>query len=82
MLEVKICSGTACFVMGGADLFKVEEMLSNDEKKKVKFVFVPCLGYCKDGKKKAPFVVINGELYEKVTADSLLKTIREKIGGL
>ncbi len=34
MVEVKICTGTACYVMGGSDLFLIEEKLSDEERKK------------------------------------------------
>ncbi len=80
MLEVKICTGTACYVMGGSDLFFIEEKLSDEERKKVKVEFVPCLGYCKSGKGKPPFVLVNGKVYEKVIdIDVLIEILRENM---
>ncbi len=81
MIEIKICSGTACFVMGGSDLLVLEDMLTEDEKKKVNINFVPCLGYCKENRGNPPFVLINGELYDKIDLKSLVEIIRDKIGG-
>ncbi len=81
MLEVRICCGTACFVMGGADLLLVREKLSEKENAKISVTFEPCLGYCKEKDKNPPFVIIDGEVHEKVDIDSLVSLIREKIGG-
>lgn len=80
MLNVRICVGTTCYVMGGADLLVVNEVLTQEEKRKVNVSFVPCLGYCKGANKKPPFVEIDGKLYEEIDLDSLIKIIREKIG--
>ncbi len=80
MVEVKICIGTACYVMGGANFLLIKEKLSDKERKKVKLEFVPCLGYCKSGKGKPPFVLINGKIYEKIVdVDALIEIIRENI---
>lgn len=80
MIDIKICSGTTCFVMGGTDLFLIKEKLSPEESNKVNITFEPCLGFCKEKGRKPPFVVINGEVYEKIDIDSLISIIKEKIG--
>ncbi len=81
MVKVRICCGTACFVMGGSDLLLIREKLSEEENSKISVTFEPCLRYCKEKGKNPPFVVIDGEVYEKMTVEKLVSVIKKKIGG-
>jgi NADH:ubiquinone oxidoreductase subunit E len=82
--KVTICTGTACFVMGGSELLLLEEQLPDDLKGTVEIEGSTCIGACKKaeyGKTQsdhAPFVQINGEVMEQA---NILKII-ERLRGL
>ena len=80
-VTVKICTGTACYVMGGANLLMLEDYLPLDLKEKVKIEGTPCLGYCKLGEKgKAPFAVVNDETISEATLTSVIEKIKNVLG--
>lgn len=79
-INVQVCSGTACFVMGGSDLLTVFDYLNADEQKHVLLSAIPCFEHCKvDEQKKPPYVLVDGKLHSKVTMPYLLEVIRENI---
>ena len=81
VLKIIICSGTACFVMGGSELLLLEEELPEAWRGRVEIEASPCLGFCKDrGCGRAPFVMVGGESLAAVTMPSLLSHIGEKLG--
>lgn len=81
ILKISICSGTACFVMGGSELLLLEEELPESWRGRVEIEASPCLGFCKDRSRgRAPFVTIGGEAFAAVTMPSLLSHIGEKLG--
>jgi NADH:ubiquinone oxidoreductase subunit E len=79
---VTICTGTACFVMGGSDLLLLEEQLPDDLKAITRIEGSTCMGYCErseQGKHKsdcAPFVRINGELIEQANVQKIIDYLR------
>jgi len=76
-IQVQVCSGTACFVMGGSDLLTVFDYLTAEEQKHVSLSAIPCFEHCRiDENSKPPYVLINGSLHDKVTMPSLLNIIR------
>ncbi len=79
-IKVSICTGTACYVMGASELLLLEEELADDIKDKVEIEGVTCLELCKGGKNsKAPYVLIDGEIHEEATLQSVIDTIKGKI---
>lgn len=81
-IKVKICCGTACFVMGGSDLLTLEEYLEKDAKERVEIEAVTCLDTCRQNdEEKPPFVMINDKLYNKVNLTTLLALINELLDG-
>lgn len=77
-IKVVICSGTACFVMGGSEILLLEESLPEELKEHVEIEGATCLGFCKDAKNgKAPFVTVNGELMAGATLPDVLQKIQE-----
>jgi NADH:ubiquinone oxidoreductase subunit E len=67
--------------MGASELLLLEEMLPENLKDKVEIEGVTCLERCKNtgiGKNKAPFVLVDGELIESATVQSVLAKIEEK----
>lgn len=82
MLTVIICSGTACFVMGGSELLLLEDELPEAWRGRVRVEASPCLGFCRDRTcGRAPFVTIDGEVLAGATLPSLLARIGEKLGA-
>ncbi len=76
-VKVSICTGTACFVMGGSEILLIEDQLPDDLKGKVEVEGVTCLEKCKDSScGKAPFVIVNGEVVPQATITSVIEKIR------
>jgi len=80
--KVTICTGTACFVMGGSELLLLEEQLPDDLKAITEVVGSPCIGTCKGsefGKTQsdhAPFVQINGEVIDQANTQKIIDYLR------
>jgi NADH:ubiquinone oxidoreductase subunit E len=80
-VHVTICTGTACYVMGGADLLGAVDILLEKYGDRVVCEGSTCLGYCKLGKQhKAPFVKVNDRLLAEATVESLEKAVEEALG--
>ena len=78
-ITVKICSGTACYIMGGANLLTVADELTQDELEKVKIEASPCMGVCSECADENPYVKVNDELISKANMELLVDKIREAI---
>jgi NADH:ubiquinone oxidoreductase subunit E len=80
--KVTICTGTACFVMGGSELLLLEEQLPDDLKAITEIEGSPCIGTCKHsefGKTQsdhAPFVEIDGEVMEQANTQKIIEYLR------
>jgi NADH-quinone oxidoreductase subunit E len=77
-LEIKVCSGGDCCLGGSTELVKEIEnyfrIKAGDEfNPRVRLEKISCLGRCAEG----PIVVVNGKMYEKVTASSVYKILGE-----
>jgi len=81
--KVTICTGTACFVMGGSELLLLEEQLPDELKAITEIEGSPCIGTCKHsefGKTQsdhAPFVEIDGEVMEQANIHKIIDYLRE-----
>lgn len=77
--NIKICQGTACHVIGAdtiADFIFDElglETYGTTEDRKFTVEEVACLGCCS----LAPVIMINGEVYGKLTADKIKKILKQ-----
>lgn len=80
-VSVKICSGTACYIMGGADLLSIENDLSLEEREMVKIEASTCLGICNDYGPNTPYVMVDGEMLSRATRETLLDRIRQAIAS-
>lgn len=81
-ITVEICTGTACFVMGGSDILLLEEHLPENLKDKVKIRGTVCMNICEeDTCRKAPFVRVNDIEIDganiPVVIDTIRKTLKE-----
>ncbi len=78
-VKVSICTGTTCYVMGASELLLLEEELPADLKDKVEIEGITCLEACKGGSNsKAPYVLIDGEVHEGATLQSVIEIVKEK----
>ena len=80
-IEVKICAGTACFVMGAPQIQALEFSAPADIADRIETVEVRCMNHCNKGSgyNKGPFVEVNGELIEEATMEKVVAKIRELI---
>ncbi len=77
-IDVEICFGTACFVMGGAQLQDLEAELDSELKEMVNIIPQNCMDLCgNDMYRKAPFARIDGEVVDGATIDKILMKIKQ-----
>ncbi len=75
-IEVEICAGTACHVMGGSELMMLPKLLEEQGLSQVKVKGMRCLGYCRDrGHDQAPYVHVNGELLAGATIQTVIDEV-------
>jgi len=76
-IKISICTGTACFVMGASEIMLIEDNLPEDLRGKVEVEAITCLEKCKDSScGKAPFVLVDGQLVQQATVNSVIEKIR------
>lgn len=80
-VKVRICLGTACFVQGGADLLLYNEFLDPAVLAECEIEGCSCLEQCRVGGGQAPFVEIDGKVYDSVDQDRFCKLIEEAVRG-
>ena len=80
-IKVKICAGTACFVMGAPQVQALEFSAPADIADKIEIVEVRCMNHCHKGQgyNKGPYVEVNDELIEEATMEKVVAKIREFI---
>lgn len=79
-INVEICVGTTCFVMGSSKLLELEEMLEEKYKGAVTVTQKACLDLCLDNKyNKSPYVKVNDEVIEEATIEKVLTAIEGQI---
>lgn len=76
-ITVKVCLGTACFVMGGSDLQLLQEHLPEAWKDNVEVVGASCLDYCFDKSNGTPpFVMIDEEIVSAANITKVIELIK------
>lgn len=66
-IELKICSGTSCHLMGSFDLHQAIESIPEQYKENLEVSVISCLGKCGEG----PNVSLDGTIYTQVTPEQL-----------
>ncbi len=80
-INIKICTGTACYVMGGANILMLEDFIPQDVKDFVHIEGSTCLEYCKNAELgKPPFVKINDKLISEASVPKILDYINHLTG--
>lgn len=81
VVRVVVCSGTACYVMGGSELLLLDDHIPAKWKGRIEIEGSPCLGFCKDkAYGKAPYATVDGEVVAAATVPAVLQKIAEKLG--
>ncbi|MBR5778898.1 MAG: hypothetical protein IKY22_10615 [Bacteroidales bacterium] len=75
-IEVKICMGTACYVMGGSELATLSEYLTPEQLKYVDIKGEPCINACFDQKEQRPPFVHVGEV---LISEANINKVKEEI---
>lgn len=81
-LEVRICSGTTCFVMGSSFLNELYDLIPQKYGDKVIVKPSLCLGQCSSNDKhsKAPYIKVGEEVISSATIEKVLLAIEKKVG--
>ena len=82
-VEVKVCLGTTCFVMGGNNLQELNEIIPKKYGDKVEITGANCLGLCSINWEysKAPYVKVNEEVVADETVKKVLEEIERQLGN-
>ena len=82
-INIQICLGTTCFVMGAGALQSMSEELTRRFGDKVEVVGVTCLGACneKTSFSKAPFVKVGDVLIGEADYDKVVAEIERQLEG-
>jgi len=88
-IHIQICTGTACFVLGGADLLLLKEELHalwspqgisrEDIDQSVHLTGSTCIERCRNSQERPPFVTINGETYGEATIQKIADIIYPRL---
>ena len=77
-INIKICTGTSCFVMGASNIQELETELPENLIDKVKIEYVRCMELCKDGNyNKGPFVKIADKIIEEANIPKIIDAIKK-----
>ena len=82
-IEVKVCLGTTCFVMGGSNLQELNDIIPEKYGDKVEVSAANCLGLCSINWEysKAPYVKVDEEVVTEATVEKVLEVIDRKLGN-
>lgn len=79
-IVVKICTGTMCYVMGGAELELLPDSIPAELQDKVEIKGATCLDFCnQEGHGKAPFVLVGETLVTAATISKVLDQINYEL---
>lgn len=80
-IQVEVCLGTTCYVLGAAKLAEMENRLPDELKHRVKIVGCPCLEVCHDRNYgNAPFVRIGDKIIENATVERVIEALWAAVG--
>lgn len=80
-VNVKVCLGTTCFVMGSSNLQELIELVPRKYGEDVDVAGSPCLGLCSIDWEfsKAPYVKVNDEVVKEATVEKVLAAIDREL---
>ena len=77
-MNVKICVGTTCHLMGASTLIESLDLLENDIKSKIKIEYATCFSACQ-GTFTPPVIKVNDIFFGNMTPDKFRKLITTSI---
>lgn len=80
-VEVQICLGTTCFVMGAGYLQELTDSLPKTFGEQVKVSCIRCMGMCEKSEKfsQAPYVTVDGEVISSATKEKVFEAVEKKL---
>ncbi|HCB11373.1 MAG TPA: hypothetical protein DEO94_04395 [Cyanobacteria bacterium UBA11991] len=80
-VNVKVCLGTTCFVMGSSNLQELIDLVPKKYGDKVDVAGSPCLGLCSIDWEfsKAPYVKVNDTVIKEATVEKVLEEIDKQL---
>ncbi len=81
-IDLKICMGTMCYVMGGAELRGLVETLPEEIRQHLAVSYSPCLGTCDKAGTPPPFIELDGEPIGGVSKNNLLQILKEALSDV
>ena len=83
-IKVEICCGTACYLLGAANLMALEDMLPENCRGRVEIEAKTCLELCeRENLDGAPYVRFNdSEIMAQATPEKVLARIQELVEGI
>ncbi len=80
-VNVKICMGTTCFVMGSSQLQDLVDIVKNKYGEAVEVSGSTCLNHCTNSSEysKAPYVTVDDTVIQEATIDKVLQEIDRKL---
>lgn len=79
-INVEICLGTTCFVMGASKLQDLEKFIPKKYKEYVDISAKTCLDLCKNNEfSKSPYVKLNDEIISEANVEKVVSAIARSI---
>lgn len=80
-IQVKICNGTTCFIMGAEEFQELSTQIEKKFKDKVEVIVSSCLGLCSLNNEnvKSPYVKIDDEIISEATAEKVIAALEKKV---
>ena len=78
-MEIKVCVGTTCHLLGSSSLVEAINELPEDIKTKITLKYSTCFDKCQL-EMKPPVVSIDGKLYDDMNPGKMKEMIMEKAG--
>lgn len=77
---IRICTGTTCYVLGGAQLLALEDELPADVRERVSIEGALCFQLCKAREPlRAPFARVNATLISEATVPKIIAEIQRQL---
>lgn len=83
-VEVNICTGTTCYILGGSKYLMLADQLRDDVLNRVNITGKSCMGYCNSEgpQRKLPCITIDGITYHGLSLEQVVKIVTEAVAAL
>lgn len=77
-IDLKICMGTMCYVLGGGELKSFIDGLPAEIRDRLNVTFSPCLDHCGVAG-EPPYIELNGRTIARVSRETLTQILKEEL---